>query len=470
MPQDNPSTAMAPTNAPTNTATHSPSGHHRVVITGMGWVTPLGHDIDTAWDKLLNAQSAIGPVTRFDASTCSTNFAAEVTDFSLHEHLGDRANAHDHAGVGTQFALAATNQAWKMAKLDTAPPNLKRTGIYLGAGEGVLDYPPYMAANIAGWDSESRKLNTIDWVTKAYEGMAPMAEIEQEPQLASTHIAAELGTMGPTLNCMTACAASTQAIGEAFEIIRRGDADIMIAGGCHSMIHPLGMTGFMRLTAMSTRRDDPSTASRPFDNSRDGFVMGEGAGILILESLESALKRGANILAEVAGFGSTADAYRITDIHPDGKGGAGAMAAALEQAGIDPNATNEAGRPLVHYISAHGTGTQENDKTESNGVRSVFNDLAPQVPFSSIKSMMGHLIQAAGAVELITCIQAIQTGILPPTANLNDLDPNCGLDHVPNEARDTNTPDGKGGVDVCLSNSFGFGGQNDTICIRKFVG
>ncbi len=440
--------------------------NQRVVITGMGWVTPLGTDINDTWNKLLHAQSAIAPVTRFDASTCATNFAAEVKDFPLADPLGDRAGVHKHAGVGTEFALAAASSAWKMAGLDTTPPNLKRTGIYLGAGEGVLDYPPYMEANIAGWDSENRKLDAVAWVTKAYEGMQPVAEVEQEPQLASTHIAAELGTMGPTLNCMTACAASTQAIGEAFEIIRRGDADIMIAGGCHSMIHPLGMTGFMRLTAMSTRRDDPATASRPFDSSREGFVMGEGAGIVILESLESAKSRGANILAEVAGFGSTADAYRITDIHPDGKGGAGAMAGALKQAGIDPNATDADGRPLVHYISAHGTGTQENDKTESNGVRSVFGELAPKVPFSSIKSMMGHLIQAAGAVELITCIQAIQTGILPPTANLHDLDPACGLDHVPNDPRDMNFA---GGVDVCLSNSFGFGGQNDTLCLRKFV-
>ncbi len=437
----------------------------RVVITGMGWVTPLGTDIDNVWNKLLSAQGAIGPVTRFDASTCATNFAAEVKNFTLTDHLGDRAHVHSAAGLGTQFALAATKTAWTMAGLDTTPPNLKRTGIYLGAGEGVLDYPPYMAANIAGWDSQARKLDSVAWIAKAYEGMNPIAEIEQEPQLTLTHIAAELGTMGPTLNCMTACAASTQAIGEAFEIIRRGDADIMVAGGCHSMIHPLGMTGFMRLTAMSTRRDDPQTASRPFDLSRDGFVMGEGAGIIILESLESAKARKANILAEVAGFGSTADAYRITDIHPDGKGGAGAISAALAQAGIDPNATDDTGRPLVHYISAHGTGTQENDKTESNGIRSVFGKLATQVPFSSIKSMMGHLIQAAGAVELMTCIQAIQTGILPPTANLNNLDPACGLDHIPNKPRDENH---RGGVDVCLSNSFGFGGQNDTLCLRKY--
>jgi 3-oxoacyl-[acyl-carrier-protein] synthase II len=440
--------------------------NHRVVITGMGWVTPLGLDIDHAWSRLLNAESAVGPVTRFDASTCSTNFAAEVQDFELSDHLGERASAHRDAGISTQFALVATKAAWSMAGMNTHAPDLTRTGIYLGAGEGVLDYDPYMASNIAGYDEEARTLNNPAWAASAYAGLKPAPEVEQEPQLTSTHIAYEFGTMGPTLNCMTACAASTQAIGEAFEIIRRGDADAMIAGGCHSMIHPLGMTGFMRLTAMSTRRDDPQTASRPFDKSREGFVMGEGAGIIILESLESAKARGATILAEVVGFGSTADAYRITDIHPDGKGGAGAMSAALKQAGIDPAASDENGRPLVHYISAHGTGTQENDKTESAGVKSVFGEHATQVPFSSIKSMMGHLIQAAGAVELITCIQAIRTGIIPPTGNLHDVDPVCGLDHVPLEARDENH---RGGVDVCLSNSFGFGGQNDTICIRRFV-
>ncbi len=444
---------------------HAPRAGQRVVITGMGWVTPLGADIDRAWSRLLGAQSAVGPITRFDASTCSTDFAAEVRDFDLREHLGDRAAVHEGAGISTQFALAATRAAWAMAGLDKSPPDLKRTGIYLGAGEGVLDYQPYMAANIAGYDRDKRALDTVAWAQKAYQGLRPTAEIEQEPQLTSTHIAYEHGTMGPTFNCMTACAASTQAVGEAFEIIKRGNADVMIAGGSHSMIHPLGMTGFMRLTAMSTRRDDPEHASRPFDATRDGFVMGEGAGIVILESLDSARARGADILCEVAGFGSTADAYRITDIHPDGKGGAGAMAAALQQAGIDPHATDDAGRPLVHYISAHGTGTQENDKTESAAVRRVFADLAPKVPFSSIKSMMGHLIQAAGAVELITCIQAIRTGIIPPTGNLNEPDPACALDHVPNEPRDENA---RGGVDVCLSNSFGFGGQNDTICVRKF--
>jgi 3-oxoacyl-[acyl-carrier-protein] synthase II len=263
---------------------------------------------------------------------------------------------------------------------------------------------------------------------------------------------------------MTACAASTQAIGEAFEIIRCGDADAMLAGGSHSMIHPLGMTGFIRLTAMSTRSDQPHKAARPFDATRDGFVMGEGAGMLVLESLEHARARGASPLAEVVGYGSSADAFRITDIQPQGKGAIATMSQALRQAGIDPRATDQTDRPLVHYISAHGTGTKENDSIETAAVKGVFGALAPRVPFSSVKSMLGHLIQAAGAVELITCVQAIRTGYLPPTMNLATPDPECDLDYVANKARDER----QRGVEVCLSNSFGFGGQNNTLCIRKF--
>ncbi|MEM9560942.1 MAG: beta-ketoacyl-[acyl-carrier-protein] synthase family protein, partial [Planctomycetota bacterium] len=299
------------------------------------------------------------------------------------------------------------------------------------------------------------------------ERMTAAGELEQEPYATVTHVAHRFGAEGPALNCMTACAAGAQSVGEAAEIIRDGDADVMLAGGSHSMIHPLGMTGFIRLTAMSTRRDDPATASRPFDVSREGFVMGEGAGVVVLEDLEHALARGANILAEVAGYGSTADAYRITDIHPDGAGGAAAMRKALEQAGIDPGATGDDGRPLIHYINAHGTGTQENDKTESAAVRSVFGERAPGIPFGSIKSMVGHLIQAAGAVELIACVQAIRTGFLPPTKNLENPDPACGgLDHIPGEARDLRDA---GGVRACLTNSFGFGGQNDCVCVTGFA-
>jgi 3-oxoacyl-[acyl-carrier-protein] synthase II len=231
------------------------------------------------------------------------------------------------------------------------------------------------------------------------------------------------------------------------------------------MIHVLGMTGFIRLTAMSTRRDDAEHASRPFDSSRDGFVMGEGAGMLILESLDHAKKRGATPLVEIAGYGSSADAYRITDIQPDGRGGVVAMRQACEHAGIDPQKLGPDGRPPVHYISAHGTGTKENDAIETTAVRTLFGPLAGQVPFSSVKSMLGHLIQAAGAVELMTCVQAIRTGWVPPTINLKTPDPRCELDYVPNKARDLRP---LGGVDVALSNGFGFGGQNDSIIVRRF--
>jgi len=440
----------------------------RVVITGTGWITPLGSDVDAVWARLLAGESGIGPVTRYDASTFATDFAAEVKGFDLADFMGADAAKHPTAGISTRFALAAATNAWKQSGLaSVAGFNPDRLGIYLGAGEGSLDAVNFPAAIIDSYNAETRGVDAVKWATRAYQGMRAEWETEQEPHLTISHLSHAFDARGPAMNCMTACAAGAQCVGEAAEIIRRGDADIMLAGGAHSMIHPLGMTGFVRLTAMSTRRDSPKTASRPFDATRDGFVMGEGAGMLVLEELEHARTRGANILAEVAGYGSTADAYRITDIQPDGLGGAGAMGLALKQAGIDPAATDASGRPMVHYINAHGTGTQENDKIETRAVKNVFGELAPKVPFSSIKSMLGHLIQAAGTVELIVCLKCIETGMIPPTRNLENPDPNCDLDHVPHEARDLNAA---GGIEVCLSNSFGFGGQNDTVCVRRFVG
>lgn len=443
----------------------------RVVITGMGWITPLGHTLESVWSRLLKGECGIGPVTRYDASTFVTNFASEVKGFKLGDFV-DAGTAKEHASAATsaQFALAAASNAWKQAGFDNAGNGAaldrSRLGVYLGAGEGALDFDNYAATNLAGWKGDTRTLDGKAWAAEAAKRMTAMLEIEQEPCMTLTHLAKAFKCEGPSFNCMTACAASTQAIGEASEIIRYGDADVMLAGGAHSMIHPLGMTGFIRLTAMSDERENPTKASRPFDLTRGGFVMGEGAGILILEELEHALKRGAKPLAELAGYGSSADAFRITDIQPDGKGAAICMRAACKQAGIDPHERDKNGRPSVHYISAHGTGTQENDRIETKAVKAVFGDLAPKVPFSSVKSMLGHLIQAAGAVELITCVQAIQTGWLPPTINLNTPDPECDLDYVPNVARDVRE---LGGVDVCLSNSFGFGGQNDTVCVKKFV-
>ncbi len=445
----------------------------RVVITGMGWVTPLGGDVEAVWKRLLAGESAIGPVTHFDASTFLTNFAAEVRGFRLEDYATDAdlrggLAAHATAGLSTRYALAAAARAWRASGLaGYGGLSRRRLGVYLGSGEGTLDFENYTATNIAGWDAERRAVDGRRWAEAAYARMNAAREVEQEPNMTLGHVATAFGCRGPASNCMTACAASTQAVGEAFEIIRHGDADVMLAGGSHSMIHPLGMTGFIRLTAMSRRNDSPRTAARPFDQTRDGFVMGEGAGMVVLEKLEHALARGATPLAEVVGFGSTADAFRITDIQPEGKGAAAAMLQACRQAGINPREPGPDGRPAVHYISAHGTGTEENDKIETAAVKSVFGPLAGQVPFSSIKSMMGHLIQAAGAVELMTCVMAIRTGWVPPTMNLHQPDPNCDLDYVPNAARDLNPV---GGVDVCLSNSFGFGGQNDTIAVRRYRG
>lgn len=444
--------------------------NRRVVITGMGWVTPLGHDVDTVWRRLLAGESGMGRVSHFDASTFKTNFAAEVKDFRLADFMGSAAAAHDGAGLSTKYALAAAAQAWKQSGLgkhaESGRLSRRRFGVYLGAGEGQLDLENFARTNLAGWVNGENRVDTAAWAKAAYHNMNAVREVEQEPNLTGSHVAMAFGCRGPSSNCMTACAASTQAVGEAFEMLRYGDADVMFAGGAHSMIHALGMTGFIRLTAMSRRSDDPLHAARPFDRTRDGFVMGEGAGMLVLETLEHALSRGAKPLCEIAGYGSTADAFRITDIQPEGRGAQGAMSEACRQAGIDPHATNAHGRPGVHYISAHGTGTSENDSIETVAVRGVFGEHAPKIPFSSVKSMLGHLIQAAGAVELMTCVKAIETGWVPPTMNLREPDPECDLDYVPNQARDLRE---LGGVDVCLSNSFGFGGQNDTLCVRRFT-
>lgn len=431
----------------------------RVVITGMGWVTPLGCDIETAWQRLLRGESGVSATRIFDASTFPTQFSSQIKDqeFNFDAILGARAKDHQSASRNARFALAAAEMAWTNAGLDkngAAPGggvDPEMVGVYLGGGEGPIDFDNFAAAAVAGWNKDERKLDAVRWANVAYERLTAVKEFEQDPNCAAAHIAYRFNAQGPNFNTLTACAASTQALGEAAEQIRRGDADIMISGGAHSMIHPLGVTGFNRLTALSKRNESPTTASRPFDATRDGFVLGEGAGILILEEMESAKRRGAKILAEVLGFGTTADAFRVTDIHESGRGATAAMRDALATAGVKPEE--------IDYISAHGTGTEENDKLETLAIRNVFGERAKQTPVSSVKSMLGHLVAAAGAVELITCVLAIRDGVLPPTINYSTADPNCDLDYVPNEPR-------KASVRTCLSNSFGFGGQNDTIIIR----
>jgi 3-oxoacyl-[acyl-carrier-protein] synthase II len=433
---------------------------HRVVITGMGWITPMGHSIEAVWRRLLAGESGIARTALFDASTFPTSISAEVKDFRLADHVSD-ISQHERAGRNTQFALAACAQAWNAAGLPPLSPQSSalspldrdRVGIYLGSGEGSLDFDAFTTTCLSAWNAQSNSMDMVKWAQLATERMNATRELEQEPNMPLSHLALLTGARGPAMNCLTACAASTQAIGEATQILRRGDADVMIGGGAHSMIHPFGVTGFNRLTALSTANEDPPRASRPFDAQRGGFVLGEGAGMVILETLEHAQKRGAKILAEVVGYGSTADAFRITDQDPQGLGAVVAMQEALRDSDLEPTD--------IDYINAHGTGTRENDGNETGAIKTVFGEYAAKVPVSSIKSMMGHLIAAAGAVELITCLLAMRDNVLPPTMNLEHADPECDLDYVPNEARPAQ-------VDVAMSNSFGFGGQNDTIIVKRF--
>jgi 3-oxoacyl-[acyl-carrier-protein] synthase II len=425
---------------------------NRVVITGLGWVTPMGYSIDTVWKRLLDGESGIAKTTVFDASTFPTTFSAEVKDYDPSVD-GVDPSKHQQSGRNTRFALGACAQAWKMAGLDKDKLDLDRVGIYLGSGEGSLDFDAYTTAALTAWKPEANDIDAVKWAEIALERMNAVRELEQEPNMPLSHLALLTGARGPAMNCLTACAASTQAIGEATEILRRGDADVMIGGGAHSMIHPFGVTGFNRLTALSTLNEKPTCASRPFDAHRGGFVLGEGAGMVILETLDHAKARGATILAEVVGYGSTADAYRITDQDPEGMGAVVAMQEALADAKLTP--------ADVDYINAHGTGTRENDGNETTAIKTVFGEQAKKVPISSIKSMMGHLIAAAGAVEMICCVLAIRDNVLPPTTNYDTPDPECDLDYVPNKARQAK-------VNVALSNSFGFGGQNDTIIVKRY--
>ena len=299
---------------------------------------------------------------------------------------------------------------------------------------------------------EGDQVNIAKFIETGLGLLNPVAELEQEPNMPAGHLASLFNAQGPNANCLTACAASSQAIGEATELIRRGDCDAMLSGGTHSMIHPFGVTGFNLLTALSTRNEEPQKASRPFDRDRDGFVLGEGAAMVVLEEFEHAKARGANILGEIRGYGSTADAYRITDTHPEGRGASSCIRMALEDAGLTGDD--------IDYINAHGTGTIVNDKVETLAAKKVFGDRAYKIPVSSTKSMMGHLIAAAGATELIVCLMAVRDNVLPPTINYETPDPDCDLDYVPNEARDAP-------CSVALSNSFGFGGQNITLIVSR---
>ncbi len=419
----------------------------RVVVTGMGVINPLGHDVSTMWNALLESQSGVGPITVFDASGYPTTIAAEVKHWDV-SMVGEDPAVWNYRGRHTRFAVGAAKQAVLQSGILDNSIDPTRIGVYLGAGEGNQNFSNFTrmvdAAVVGPEFSMSR------FIQKGIELMDPREEMEQEPNMPAAHVAALFDAQGPNSNCLTACAASSQAVGEATELIRAGDADVMIAGGCHSMIHPFGLTGFSLLTTLSQRNAEPTRASRPFDQGRDGFVLGEGAAIVILEEYEHARRRGAAIYGEVLGYGSTADAYRITDIHPEGRGAIGCMKQAIADAKLNVD--------QIGYVNAHGTSTQVNDRTETLACKGVFGERARLTPVSSTKSMMGHLIAAAGATEMIVCMLAIRDGVLPPTINQETSDPACDLDYIPNVARPSK-------IRVALNNSFGFGGQNVTLAV-----
>ncbi len=420
----------------------------RVVVTGIGMINPMGNDVETVWSGLKEGKSGVSYTTVFDASRFPTQISAEVKNWDI-TATGEDPAIWENRGRHTRFAAGAARQAVDSSGVLDSITDPTRFGVYLGAGEGNQDFYSF-AKIMAGSLDENGELDLVKFTEIGMETLNPIVELEQEPNMPVGHMAAMFNAQGPNANCLTACAASNQAIGEATEIIRRGEADVMLSGGAHSMIHPFGVTGFNLLTALSTNNENPEKASRPFDRLRDGFVLGEGAAMVVLEEYEAAKARGAQIYGEILGYGSTADAFRITDIHPEGRGAIGCMEMAIKDAGIS--------REQIQYVNAHGTSTTVNDKVETLACKEVFGESVP--PVSSTKSMMGHLIAAAGATETIVCLMAMRDNVLPPTINYENPDPVCDLDYVPNEARETE-------CNIALTNSFGFGGQNISLVVSQ---
>lgn len=408
----------------------------RVVVTGMGAISPLGLDVPTLWQGLLEGRSGAAPITLFDASPYDTRFACEVKGFDPLNYM-DRKEAR-RSDRYTQMALAAAEEAMRNSGLKIDANNAERVGVIIGSGVG-------------GLMTIREQFHVL--VTKGPRSVSPFTIPMIIGNMAAGQVAMRYGAKGINYCTTSACASSAHAIGEAFEAIRRGAAEAIIVGGSEAPIDPFGVAAFCAARALSTRNDAPEKACRPFDAQRDGFVMAEGAGVLVLEELDFARRRGATILAEVLGYGATADAYHITAPAPEGEGAARSMRLALQQAGLQPTD--------VDYINAHGTSTPLNDLTETQAIKAVFGEYAYRVPISSTKSMVGHLLGAAGAVESIVCIQTILTGIIHPTINYEFPDPECDLDYVPNVPR-------RADVRIALSNSLGFGGHNVTLIFGRY--
>ncbi|MHB8843507.1 MAG: beta-ketoacyl-ACP synthase II [Nitrospirota bacterium] len=407
----------------------------RVVVTGLGMITPVGLDTKTSWEGQIAGRSGIGPITQFDDKDIPTQIAGEVNGFDPAQYI--EAKEIKKMDRFIHLAIAASQMAMDDAKFVITPDNADRIGVIAGAGIGGL--PAIERSYRAYMEKGYRRITPF---------FIPMSIINE----LAGHISMRFGAKGPNISVVTACATGTHSLGDAFKWIQRGDADAMFAGGAESCICPLGVGGFNAMKALSTRNSEPERASRPFDADRDGFIMGEGSGIIILEELESARKRGARIYAEMIGYGASGDAYHITSPAPNGEGAARCMHMAIKDAGISP--------ADIGYINAHGTSTKYGDELETMAIKTVFGDHAKKVPVSSTKSMTGHLLGAAGGVEAVISILALEHGILPPTINLENPDPECDLDYVPNTAR-------KVPVEVVMSNSFGFGGTNACVIFKK---
>ncbi len=410
--------------------------NRRVVVTGMGVISPVGNTVSEFWESLCEGKSGIDTITRFDITDFATKFAGCIKDFDPEDYMERRdARRMDRY---THYGIAATRMAMQEANFDMERIDKERLGVVIGTGVGGIE------------TMEEQKERLL---SRGPGRVSPFFVPMMISNMAAGQIAIDIGAKGVNTTVVTACASATNAIGEAYRMIRDDKADVIVTGGSEAAVSPLALAGFCSMRALSTRNDDPKGASRPFDKDRDGFVMGEGAGILILEDYEHAVKRGANILAEVVGYGLTADAHHITAPAPEGEGAARAMKLAIQDAGIEPS--------MVDYINAHGTSTPYNDEFETMAIKTVFGDYAYKLCISSTKSMTGHLLGASGGIEAVATVLSLVNQYVHPTINYETADPECDLDYVPNEGR-------KADVQYAISNSFGFGGQNASLLFKKF--